>query len=207
MSSKVIKGPEEAGSRLVSRSSAAPDESSVSSRADQMVADAEAKVAARQARAEEEALALLESSRKQGTEEGRRSADDVTELAAKLKDQLAAGLEREGLEAAVDATRELIQLEFRQRPRAIVDVVRKALGSAKHQRDIFVRANPKDAAVLRDAKRELLDVLSRARDIDIRDDVGMAQGGCVIETELGVVDAAVDAQIDRLARILVGRNS
>jgi len=202
MASRVIKASEDSSApRAPQRASAPP---AAAPDADAMVQDATAEVANRLARAEEEAAAQLEAARQQGLEEGRQSAAEYTELSTRLDEQLQTGLEKEALHAAVDATRELIALELKQRPRAIVDVVKRALGSAKHQKEIFVRAHPKDAAVLRENKRELLDSLSRARDIDIRDDAAVSQGGCVVETEIGMVDAEIGSQLERLGRLLVG---
>jgi type III secretion protein L len=202
MASRVIKAGEDMGlGRQPQRVSVPPPQD-----ADAMVQDAQAEVAGRLARAEEEAAAQMEAARQQGVEEGRQSAAEFTELSSRLAEQLGVGLEKEALQAAVEATRELIALELKQRPRAIVDVVKRALGSAKHQKEIFVRAHPKDAAVLRENKRELLDSLSRARDIDIRDDAAVVQGGCVVETEIGMVDAEIGSQLERLGRLLVGRN-
>lgn len=155
--------------------------------------------------AEKEALAAVEDATARGEEEGRQSAQEMEGLAERLEQQLTGGLEREALEAAVGACRELLELEMKHRPRTVVDMVAKALASARHQRDIYVRANPRDAAILREHKRQLLDVLSRARDIDIRDDAVLAPGGCLIETEVGTIDARVEIQLETLARRLLGR--
>lgn len=202
MAARVIKSQDD-GARQAPRAPAAEDHPS--NQADALVAEAQKTVETRLRRANEEAAVLVDSARAQGAEEGRQGAHEALELAETVKQMLSTGLEKDALDCAVGATRELVTLEFKNRPRAIVDVVKKALGSAKHQKEIFVRAHPKDAAILRENKRELLDVLSRARDIDIRDDAALAQGGCFIETELGTVDAVLDSQLERLGRLLLGR--
>jgi type III secretion protein L len=170
-----------------------------------MVAQAEAEARAIAEQAEEQSQAMVADSTQKGEEEGRQSAAASLELAEKVNQQMGVGLDKEALEAAVAATKGVVALELKHRPRAIVDVVKRALGNAKHQKEIFVRVNPKDAVVLRENKRELLDVLSRARDVDIREDPTMQQGGCLVETEIGMVDADLNTQIDRLGRMLMGR--
>ena len=194
MASRVIKPPEH------SRVGASTDEL----RADQIVR--QAKVEARRIRqqAEAEAQAAIADAQVRGEQDGIQSAVAYQELAQQVAGQLSTGLDRDALEAAVDATHEVVAAEFSHRPSAIVDVVKRALGNAKHQREIFVRVNPKDAAVLREHKRELLDVLTRARDVDIREDAAMQPGGCLVETEIGMVDADIKTQLERLSRMLLG---
>jgi len=155
--------------------------------------------------AEREAQAAIAAAREKGEAEGHASAQELMALSERLQHQLSANLEQEALETAVAACKKLIELELKNRPRTVVDVVTRALGSAKHQREIFVRANPKDAVLLRESKRQLLDSLSRARDLDIREDIALTEGGCMIETEIGIIDARIETQLTTLTeRLLSG---
>lgn len=174
-------------------------------RADQIVQKAQQEFRAMMERAEEEAETLLAEARARGEEEGRQSAAEYGELAKNVGLQLGVGLDKDALEAAVEATRKIVAAEMKARPNAIVDVVRRALGNARHQREIYIRVHPSDAAVLRQNKRELLDALSRARDLDIREDPLLQPGGCMVETEIGMVDADLNTQLDRLCRMLLGK--
>lgn len=173
-------------------------------RADGIVADAQAHAESLRARAEEDARAAITAAAGKGEQEGRDSVADVQALAERLAQQLDASLEHDALEAAVEAARELAAAEVKHRPSAIVDIVRKALASAKHQKEIFVRVSPRDAALVKERKRELLDVLSRARDMDVREDPLLAPGSCVVETEIGIIDAQLQTQLDVLTQLLVG---
>lgn len=173
-------------------------------KADRIVADAQAEADNIRARAEEEAQAAIQAATQQGEEEGHASANDLRELAERLEQQLQSSLEKDALDAAVESARELALAEVKHRPTAIVDIVRKALGSARHQREIFVRVSPKDAPLLKERKRELLDTLSRARDMDIREDPVLSPGSCVVETEIGIIDAQLQTQLDVLTRLLTG---
>ncbi|MEW5850472.1 MAG: FliH/SctL family protein [Myxococcota bacterium] len=180
------------------------DDDSAMVRADQIVADALKTARALEAQAEQEAQAGVATAIERGGESGRESAAEFGQMAERLTQMLNASVEKDALEAAVEAAKELMLAEIKHRPGGIVDVVKQALASGKHQKEIFVRCNPKDAATLKERKRELLDVLSRARDVDIREDPGVAQGGCVVETELGIIDAQLPTQLEVLSRRLLG---
>ena len=62
--------------------------------------------------------------------------------------------------------------------------------------------HPKDAGILRKYKAKLVSVLARARDVEIREDRRVKQGGVLIETESGVVDAQLETQLEELAHVL-----
>jgi type III secretion protein L len=206
MGVKVIKQPGSPGDavgRPVTPGRSVGEDSAVV-KADRIVSGAQSEVEAILAHAEAEAAALVEAATARGAQEGHASAQDLLDMAERLRAQLLASIERDALEAGVEAGKEMTLAEVKHRSTTIVDVVRRALGNSKHQREIYIRVNPRDAAVLRERKRELLDALSRARDLDIREDALVTQGGCIIETEIGVIDAQIPTQLETLADRVLG---
>jgi len=89
-------------------------------------------------------------------------------------------------------------------PNTITDIVAKALLNVRHQKEIFIRVNPDDFDTISNQKYMLLEQLSRANDIDIRPDPEIAQGGCLIESETGTVDASLEKQLAAIERLLLG---
>jgi flagellar biosynthesis/type III secretory pathway protein FliH len=98
--------------------------------------------------------------------------------------------------------RELLAAELMSREDAVVDVASTALSTAKSARDINLRANPRDAGTLRQHKGRLVSVLTRAKDLEVREDRRVNAGGVLIETEAGVVDAQLETQLEELERVL-----
>ncbi len=80
----------------------------------------------------------------------------------------------------------------------------QALKTVRHQRDVNIRVNPAQVAALETHKKTLLGALSRAKDVQIRADPSIRPGGCVIETELGILDADLRTQMEILERALQG---
>jgi flagellar assembly protein FliH len=63
-----------------------------------------------------------------------------------------------------------------------------------------VRLHPDDYAV---AMAGHLTPLA-GRHVEILSDPSVARGGCLVESEFGFIDAAVDAQVDEIARAVLG---
>lgn len=111
-------------------------------------------------------------------------------------------VEGEVVRAAMRVARELLAAELTMREDAVVDVACTALSAAKTARDINLRAHPRDASTLRSHKGRLVSVLTRAKDLEVREDKRVNPGGVLIETEAGVVDAQLETQLEELERVL-----
>ena len=160
--------------------------------------------------AEEEAQRIIEQARVQAEEtrqlgfrEGREEA--MAELTKKLSqallgvERLAQQMEPEYVGLVTFCVEKVIDMELKIHPEAIVGVVRAALADARRQREIMVRANPDDVSALESNKSRLLEVLARARTIEVRPDANVRRGGCMVVTELGTIDASLERQLEALA--------
>lgn len=174
----------------------------MSEAADALIADAERNAAALLGEARRDVDALIEAAAEDGAREGTEQALLMREEIAGLQERMLKEVEGEVVRAAMRVARELLTAELAARPDAVVDVAMTALHAAKSARDINLRAAPRDAAVLRTHKTRLVSVLTRAKDLEIREDKRVRPGGVLIETEAGVVDAQLDTQLDELARVL-----
>jgi flagellar biosynthesis/type III secretory pathway protein FliH len=138
----------------------------------------------------------------EGGDEGAAQAQHMRDEIAGLEARMLKEVEGEVVRAAVRVAAEILAAELQLRDDAVVDVAATALVAARNARDINLRVNPRDAAALRSAKSRLVANLTRAKDLEIREDRRVGPGGVLIETESGVVDAQLATQLDELARIL-----
>lgn len=128
-------------------------------------------------------------------------ADAAAAFAARML-RLAAlessGAERE-LERAMGIARvlaeRLLGAELRLDPSRVAELARQALAEAAGARRITVVAHPEDEAILR-ARLPGLGVDLAA--VTLRPDAARPRGGLRLETELGVLDAELAPQLDRL---------
>ncbi len=153
---------------------------------------------------EAEVAQSITQARQQGHADGLAQTHDLEEKVAHLSEGLLREVEAQAVEASIKIARSLIQAELDAHPESIVSVVRQALSSSRQQREVNIRVNPVHAETLKDNKRELVDVLGRAKDVDVREDADLEPGGCMVETEIGTIDARLETQFEALVRQLTG---
>lgn len=90
----------------------------------------------------------------------------------------------------------LLGEELSLTPERVRALARQALKEAAGARHAVVAAHPHDAAELRSG---LTGVATLLDSIEIEDDAALARGQLRVETELGVIEADVRGQLDRLA--------
>jgi len=126
----------------------------------------------------------------------------VGALLASFGDELA-GLQQEMARTlAITATqlaRRIVRSELGLRPDLIAHVAQEALDtlllSAKH---VTLRVHPDDHALVADGAAEVL----QARGARLLADASMTRGGCLVESDIGVIDASIDTRWRRAAASL-----
>lgn len=104
---------------------------------------------------------------------------------------------------AVGIARRVLGKELEFHPEAVVEIVKQALGDkARQRREITLRIHPDDAHVIRENKPALLEMLSRCKEIAIREDAEVQPHGVIIETEAGTIDAQLDTQLAAFDKVL-----
>ncbi len=100
---------------------------------------------------------------------------------------------------AVSAThlaRQMVRSEIAQRPEVVVAVAEEAvetlLLSARH---ITLRVNPDDVALVSQGAADVL----AARGARVVGDATVLRGGCIVESDIGVIDASVETRWRRAA--------
>lgn len=81
-------------------------------------------------------------------------------------------------------------------------VARSALEVVRDQHRVTLRVSPDDETVMRDRVGELLTGYPGIGYLEVVADHRLKAGGCILETELGVVDASIDLQLQALEKAL-----
>jgi len=93
------------------------------------------------------------------------------------------------VQTAVMLARQVVRSEVSQRPELIVQVAQDAIGavilSARHLR---LRLHPQDVPLVEAGAADLL----QARQVLLQADATLSPGGCVVESDLGQVDARIE---------------
>jgi len=119
-------------------------------------------------------------------------ANDFHQRLEALEQQLAGRIAGVALELA----RQVVRTELKIQPELVVDVAEQALGALlASARQVIVRLHPDDHAL---ALPQLSEMLS-ARGARMVPDATLNRGGCVVESDIAVIDAAIEARWDRAA--------
>ncbi len=217
MSGKIVKGGE-AGKKAegTSRAAIIPDAGGIvhrrvidaSTEADRIKIGAQAEAdrilaEAKQVLADAEARRVAEL--KRGYAEGEaKGLTQVTEkLVAleRLKERFYGEAEPEVIKLVLQIAEKVIGRLVEQQSDMIRSVVRQALERAIGDR-ITVRLNPEDYRALMEQDHEFRDVIDRTRRLGFREDEGVSRGGCIVETEVGTIDAQIETQIAAIKKAL-----
>ncbi|MBT9598382.1 MAG: flagellar biosynthesis protein [Vitreoscilla sp.] len=166
----------------------------------------------------EQWLARVEEARQQGYAQGYRDGLEALEAAKRQyalqisaqMGQIVAAFDEQtqGLEAqwagalvqtAVTLARQVVRSEIVQRPDCVTQVAQDAVGalilSARHLR---LRLNPADLPLVEAGCADLM----HARAVMLQGDATVQPGGCVVESDLGQVDARIETRWAHAAAVL-----
>ncbi len=108
--------------------------------------------------------------------------------------------ERLAIGTAVELARKIIQREIKE-VTIINQVVKDAIAKVVGANEVRIKFNPSDLAQLNNYSRNLINSSSFNK-IKFEEDEKIESGGCLIETEIGNVDARISTQLEELRRKL-----
>ncbi len=166
-----------------------------------------------QARARaDEILRKAEEAYQQRKEEGYRDGreEGLLEHTEKLMETVMSSVEFiEGIEATLidvvnQAVRKIIgELDSDER---IVRIVREGLLKVRNQSRVTIRVAPADDKAVRTALEPMLKSASGAESfLELVPDARLEQGSCILESELGVIDASLETQLRALEKAFTSR--
>ncbi len=154
---------------------------------------------------------------KLGLEEGRKEAfqkvaDDLAERMNTL-DQLLLnikGMKKEMLafneshlvKLAFEMASRLAKTELQGNNEAMIGILRDAVGLAQDEEDIRVRVATSQFDFLEELKKETGREFEFVKKIKFEPDASISEGGCIVETNYGEVDAQIEQRVNQLGTVL-----
>lgn len=163
-------------------------------------------------RAREEAESIREAAAKEGYQDGLKKAeDDIQLLRTCINKYLSAKQEvfeyiaPDILEISVDIAQKIIKSEIRQNPEIILESIMEILKTLpKEESKITIRTNPSQVNLLKQEVPEMLSDAGLEAKIMIVPDESVFEGGCVVTTTNGVIDATIETQLAVISEALKG---
>lgn len=98
------------------------------------------------------------------------------------------------LPLALKAAKKIVAKEIELHPETIVDIVLQALAPAKQNKKVTIFVNKADLDTLEQNKPKLKQSLENLQTLAVRERSDVTPGGCIIETETGIINASVENQ-------------
>jgi type III secretion protein L len=153
--------------------------------------------------AEQARQTALETSFKEGYEQGLREWNVAVAEVNAARDKYLTGSEPELIRLAVRIAQKIIGEELRTNPETIVSVARACLEGAGRERSLTVRVPAADLDLVRRRIVLLREAAGPNRSIEVVADAAIGPGGCVVESEYGVIDARLETQLRCMESILL----
>ena len=163
-------------------------------------------------RAQEEAVKIKEAAYQEGYNLGLEKAQ--SDLVA-FKSNLGAFFNAEKrvfeaiapdiIELSLEVAKKIIKHEVQTDPQIVIDTVLDILKSIpKNEPRITIKVNPIQAAYVKDNLPSQLTLLGVESKLNILADENITEGSCIVQTNNGVVDASIEAQLDIIQNALRG---
>lgn len=206
MSGNVVKIHSGDAASQGSRISKAVREASLD--AHEIVARARAEAAEMLATAEREKETLEEESRQRGFQQGLNQWNQNLVEALEARRQYLAKHETELVELAVAVARRIVGECAATEPEAVLPAAREAIRAMRSERRIRLRIRTADEATVREHVAELSALSAEICEIVVIRDDTIQLGGCIVESDLGIIDAQFSTQLASLeSALLRGANA
>lgn len=85
----------------------------------------------------------------------------------------------------------------------IEGIVRRALESTRNENHVTVRVSPSQADWIKSRMNAIMQTFPKIQFLDVQPDQRLAENGCILETEIGVVDATLETQLKAIEKALI----
>lgn len=178
----------------------------VQEKADRIVANAEMRAREIVEAAQDEINAMREEAHQVGIEEGKREgmeqatsqfADSMDTLnqAVIARRKIIKDAESEVLRLALKVAEQIIKSEVSLHRDVCLNIVSEAISRISDREQIIIRVNRDDVEQVKKYKERIAGLVDGVRSLTVLEDAHVEPGGCVIETNLGYVDARISTKI------------
>jgi type III secretion protein L len=153
--------------------------------------------------AERQRDAIREQARQEGIEQGLTEWNRILNQARQRSEELVKGWEDTMLRLSIRVAEKIVGEQLRLHPDTIVEIVREVLKNIRPGKHLSIQVNQAEAPQVRARIDRLKEALGSSSEIEIVASASVPPGGCVIESELGIIDARLETQLKCLEDALV----
>ena len=170
--------------------------------AEKMIKEAELKVSEIEHEAYKRGYdAGREEGYKEGQAEVMRLIDrlgTIVSTAVDIRDDIIRSSEKLMTEMILMIARKVIKDEIVERREVVINNIKEALQRVKDRDRIDIRVNFADLDMTTAHKDELIKMMESLKKVNIYEDSRVERGGCIIETDVGAIDARISTQLESI---------
>jgi len=166
-------------------------------------------------KAHNEAGAIRDQARKEGFDKGREEgyssgladAKPVIETFNALIKELTtirkefyAQAEREMIDLVLSVAHTVMGIEVERDPALVQNVILKAVEQIRVREKISIRINQDDMAQAEKTLPEITKIVGDTEKVSFRSDPYITRGGCMVETNIGMIDARLESQLNAIRK-------
>ena len=163
-------------------------------------------------RAQEESENIKKSAFEEGYRIGlEKSTEDMERFKAEVikfmnaKKEVFEYIAPDILEISVDIAKKIVKKELDTDPQIIINTIIDILKTiSKSEPKVTIRVNPQSVQFIKDTIPNITYEYGIDSKINIISDPSIENGGCVFETNNGIVDASIDTQLEIIKKALTG---
>jgi type III secretion protein L len=171
--------------------------------AEQILNDARVKAKEIIEQAARDREAVFEDAAQRGYSKGLGEWNEILVKAWKSHDDLVARSEQELVHLAVKIAERIVGEELTTSPDRILSIVNEAVKAARAEKKLSIRVAPQHEDSVRAHVESLRPLLGDVRPIVVVGDPSIEPTGCVVESEIGIIDAQLESQLKRLEEALL----
>ena len=111
-----------------------------------------------------------------------------------LKQNISVLAEKEAVDLSMAIAKKIVGNEIAVNKDVISHVVKEALQKVRGHENIKIKLNPDEIQIVKESNNELKNIANCVEDIKIIGDHTISPGGCIIETNIGDIDARIEKQ-------------
>jgi len=174
------------------------DISETEQRAREIISKAQSEVSTIKEKAYKDGIALG----KQEAAQKLKEALDTINQAMDQRKKIIKDSEAEILRIALKAAEQIIRSEVSLHRDVCLNIVSDAINRVSDREQIIIRVNREDAEYIKRYKDRLSGIVDGVKSLSILEDSQIEPGGCIIETNLGYVDARISTKLESLEEAL-----
>lgn len=124
-----------------------------------------------------------------------KEAKSVLQQAMRERELLIRSIEPEIARLAIRIAEKIIQTQVEINEDIVVNMIRAAVEKVKQREEVIIKVNQEDYEYVREKKDVFACMVEGLKTMEVVVDPGVERGGCIIETNLGNVDARINTQI------------